>query len=57
MHDMWLKNCIEPFHIISYVDSFDFTLGFITLGGISIVSKDKKTKYTWTIKENKSTQN
>lgn len=48
LHDLWVKNIIEPSHIISYLDKFDYTLGFITLSEISIISKDKKTK--WNIK-------
>jgi hypothetical protein len=47
LHDMWIKNIIEPSHIISYLNKLDYTLGSITLSGINITSKDKKTKYTW----------
>jgi GTP cyclohydrolase IA len=32
LHDMWIKNIIEPSHVISYLDKLDYTLGFITLG-------------------------
>jgi hypothetical protein len=47
LHDMWIKNVIEPSTIISYLDKLDYTLGFITLSGINAISKDKKTKYEW----------
>tara|TARA_R110000744_G_scaffold145361_1_gene257958 strand:+ start:389 stop:574 length:186 start_codon:yes stop_codon:yes gene_type:complete len=47
IHDMWIKNIIEPSHIISYLNKLDYTLGSITLSEINITSKDKKTKYTW----------
>ena len=47
LHDMWIKNIIEPSHIISYLNKLDYTLGFITLSGISVISKDKKTKHSW----------
>jgi hypothetical protein len=47
LHDMWIKNIIEPSHVISYLDKLDYTLGFITLGGISVISKDKKTQFSW----------
>ena len=50
LHDMWIKEIIEPFHIISYLDKLDYTLDFITLNEISITSKNKKTKYQWEIK-------
>ena len=53
---MWVKNVIEPSHIISYLDKLDYTLGFITLSGISVISKDKKVKYEWkTTEENNTT--
>tara|TARA_R110000822_G_scaffold121715_1_gene255565 strand:- start:87 stop:287 length:201 start_codon:yes stop_codon:yes gene_type:complete len=52
IHNMWIKKSIEPSHIINYLDHFDLTLGFITLGGISAISKDKKEKYEWTIEKN-----
>lgn len=55
LHDMWLKNIIEPFHIISYLEKLDCTLGFITLNEISVTSKDKKSKYTWTKEKNNTT--
>lgn len=56
LHDMWIKNIIEPSIIISYLDKLDYTLGFITLSGISVISKDKKTKYEWkTTEENNTT--
>ena len=56
LHDMWVKNVIEPSHIISYLDKLDYTLGFITLSGISVISKDKKVKYEWkTTEENNTT--
>ena len=46
LHDMWVKNIIEPSHVISYLDKLDYTLGFITLQGISVISKDKKTQFS-----------
>jgi len=55
LHDMWIKGAIEPTHIISYLDKLDHTLGFITLSEISVISKDKKSKHTWT-KEKNNTQ-
>jgi len=56
LHDMWVKNIIEPSHIISYLDKLDCTLGFITLSEISVISKDKKAKYTWKTPEKNNTQ-
>ncbi len=53
---MWIKNSIEPSHIISYLDKLDYTLGFITLSKISVISKDRKAKYTWKIPEKNNTQ-
>ena len=47
LHDMWTKNIIEPFHVISYLDKLDFNLISLTLGWISIISKDKTTKYSY----------
>ena len=47
LHDLWVKHIIEPSHIISYLDKLDYTLGFITLSEISVISKDKKTTWTW----------
>lgn len=44
---MWIKNVIEPAHIISYLDKLDLKLSSLTLGGISAISKDKKTKYSY----------
>ena len=55
LHDMWVKGVIEPSHIISYLDKLDYTLGFITLSEISVISKDKKSKHKWT-KEKNNTQ-
>ena len=52
LHDLWVKNIIEPSHIISYLDKLDYTLGFITLSEIKVISKDKKVKWTWTLKNN-----
>tara|TARA_R110000803_G_scaffold54008_1_gene110572 strand:+ start:213 stop:401 length:189 start_codon:yes stop_codon:yes gene_type:complete len=49
LHDMWVKNIIEPSHIISYLDRLDYTLGYIALGRINIISKNKKTTHTWKI--------
>ena len=56
LHDMWIKNIIEPSTIISYLDKLDYTLGFITLSKISVISKDRKAKYTWKIPEKNNTQ-
>lgn len=56
LHDMWIKNIIEPSTIISYLDKLDYTLGFITLSEISVISKDKKTKHSWKIPEKNNTQ-
>ena len=56
LHDMWIKNIIEPSHIISYLDKLDFKLGFITLEGISVISKDKKTQFSWKITEKNNIQ-
>lgn len=56
IHDMWMKNVIGTPHIISYLDKLDYTLGFITLSEISVISKDKKTTWTWKIPENNNTQ-
>tara|TARA_R110000803_G_scaffold30205_1_gene68255 strand:+ start:452 stop:625 length:174 start_codon:yes stop_codon:yes gene_type:complete len=47
IHDMWVKNIIEPSHVISYLDKLDLKLNSLTLGGISSISKDKKTKYSY----------
>tara|TARA_R110000796_G_scaffold230670_1_gene348352 strand:- start:74 stop:247 length:174 start_codon:yes stop_codon:yes gene_type:complete len=47
IHDMWVKNIIEPSHVISYLDKLDLKLSSLTLGGLSVVSKDKKTKYSY----------
>tara|TARA_R110002050_G_scaffold5504_3_gene24412 strand:- start:5897 stop:6070 length:174 start_codon:yes stop_codon:yes gene_type:complete len=47
LHDMWIKNVIDPAHIISYLDKLDLKLSSLTLGGISAISKDKKTKYSY----------
>ena len=47
IHDMWVKNIIEPSHVISYLDKLDLKLSSLTLGGISAISKDKKTKYSY----------
>ena len=56
LHDLWAKNIIEPSHIISYLNKLDYTLGFITLSGISVISKDKKTQFSWKTKEENNTQ-
>ena len=56
LHDMWIKNIIEPSTIISYLDKLDYTLGFITLSGISVISKDKKTQFSWKTPEKNNTQ-
>ena len=53
---MWIKNIIEPSHVISYLDKLDYTLGFITLEGISVISKDKKTQFSWKTPEKNNTQ-
>ena len=47
LHDMWANNIIEPSHIIFYLDKLDYTLGFITLSEISVISKNKKTQFLW----------
>ena len=47
IHDMWVKNIIEPSHVISYLDKLDLKLSSLTLGGLSAISKDKKTKYSY----------
>ena len=52
LHDMWIKNIIEPSHVISYLDKLDYTLGFITLEGINVISKDKKTQFEWKVEKN-----
>ena len=52
---MWIKNVIGTPHIISYLDKLDYTLGFITLSEINVISKNKKVKHTWTV-ENNNTQ-
>ena len=56
LYDMWIKNIIEPSTIISYLDKLDYTLGFITLEGISVISKDKKTQFSWKTPEKNNTQ-
>jgi len=56
LHDLWAKNIIEPSHIISYLDKLGYTLGFITLSEIKVISKDKKVEWTWKIPENNNTQ-
>jgi hypothetical protein len=52
LHDMWIKNIIKPSHVISYLDKLDYTLGFITLEGINVISKDKKTQFEWKVEKN-----
>tara|TARA_R110000822_G_scaffold2192_2_gene10687 strand:+ start:611 stop:787 length:177 start_codon:yes stop_codon:yes gene_type:complete len=47
IHDMWIKNIIEPSHVISYLDKLDLGLISLTLGGILATSKDKKTTYSY----------
>ena len=47
IHDMWIKNIIEPSHVISYLNKLDLELISLTLGGISVISKDKKTTYSY----------
>jgi hypothetical protein len=42
----------RTFHVISYLDKLDYTLGFITLGGINVISKDKKTQFEWKVEKN-----
>ena len=44
---MWIKNIIEPSHVISYLDKLDLGLISLTLGGILATSKDKKTTYSY----------
>ena len=47
IHDMWIKNIIEPSHVISYLNKLDLKLISLTLGGILATSKDKKTTYSY----------
>jgi hypothetical protein len=47
LHDMWIKNIIEPSHVISYLNKLDLELISLTLGGVLATSKDKKTKYSY----------
>lgn len=47
LHEMWIQKVIEPHHIISYLKNLDFNLISLTLGGISVQSKDKKTKFIY----------
>lgn len=47
LHEMWIQKVIEPSHIISYLEYLDFELISLTLGGISIQSKDQKTKFIY----------
>ena len=47
LHEMWIQKIIEPYHIISYLKSLDFELISLTLGGISIQSKDQTTKFIY----------
>jgi hypothetical protein len=54
IHEMWIKNIIEPSHIISYLESLDLELIFITLGGIKVQNKDKKTTYSYDRKQKKN---
>tara|TARA_R110000772_G_scaffold18029_1_gene50316 strand:- start:18 stop:212 length:195 start_codon:yes stop_codon:yes gene_type:complete len=55
LHNMWIKKVIEPAHIISYLNKLDHTLSYITLNEIKVISKDKKSKYTWTKEKNNTT--
>ena len=56
LHDMWVKEIIKPSHIISYLDKLDYTLGFITLGEINVISKDQNTQHSWKTTEKNNTQ-
>jgi hypothetical protein len=56
LYDLWVKNIIEPSHIISYLDKFNYTLGYITLNEIKVISKDKKIKWIWKTPEKNNTQ-
>ena len=56
LHDMWMKEVIKPSHIISYLDKLDYTLGFITLDEINVISKDQKTQHSWKTTEKNKTQ-
>jgi hypothetical protein len=47
IHEMWIKNIIEPSHIISYLKSLDLELISITLGGIKVQDKDKNATYIY----------
>ena len=53
LHEMWLQKIIEPAHIISYLKYLDYELILLTLGGISIQSKDKTTKVIYENTRNK----
>ena len=47
LHEMWVQKIIEPHHVISYLEYLDFELISLTLGGISIQSKDQSTKFIY----------
>jgi hypothetical protein len=56
LHDMWIKEIIKPSYIISYLDKLDYTLGFITLNEINVISKDQKTQHSWKTTEKNNTR-
>ena len=47
LYEMWVQKIIEPYHIISYLENLEFELISLTLGGISIQSKDQTTKFIY----------
>ena len=47
LHQMWILQIINPNQIISYLEYLDFELISLTLGGISIQSKDQTTKFIY----------
>jgi len=47
LYEMWIQKVIEPSHIISYLKNLDYELISLTLGGISIQSKDQTTKFIY----------
>jgi hypothetical protein len=47
LHQMWRLQIINPNQIITYLEYLGFELILLTLGGISVISKDKKTTYSY----------
>ena len=47
LHQMWTLQIINPSQIISYLEYLEFELISLTLGGISIQSKNKTTKFIY----------